>query len=87
MKMGKQAKKQQTSGQRTVTEPDGTTKVIQGTKAGRKRGVRQYGDPARTHDGPKFRSNPKRFDRGKKITNLDPSAQMKRTGGIENPYN
>jgi len=66
--MGKQAKAKTNTVTRTVNCPHtGKVLTFPGTKAGRNRMMRAPDDPARSHDGPRFKSNPKRFKNGKKI--------------------
>jgi len=82
-------KKQEKSSGRDMLSPHtGEIRHMEGTRTGGKKQLLSYGHPDRTHDGPKFRSNPKRFDKnGKKLTNMDITAQIKRTGTVNNPYN
>jgi hypothetical protein len=81
-------KKERGSGRYAESPHTGETKSMVGTKAGKSRVMRHPSDPDRTHDGPKWRSNKKRFDdKKRKLGILDPATQEKKTGTKENPYN
>lgn len=80
-------KKERGMGREVLSPHTGEYKKINGTKAGKSRMLRSYNDPDRNHDGPTFRSNPKRFANKKKLGSLGPVDQQKRTGTTENPYN